>query len=115
MASGTSPSAAEETLRTTVEKANFQRLTWLLMRGGLALLRDVFDTIHRPANLPAVLSAKKVHLQTLKTTTGTKSLPTPSGSAFTTHMDQEPMESQPILISAYFTNYFDQYAALPLQ
>ena len=74
MASGTSPSAAEETLRTTVEKANFQRLTWLLMRGGLALLRDVFDTIHRPANLPAVLSAKKVHLQTLKTTTGNKVL-----------------------------------------
>ena len=72
--SGTSPSAAEEALRTTDEKANFQRLTRLLMRGGLALLREVFDDIHPPASLPAVLGANKVHLQNLRTTTGSKVL-----------------------------------------
>ena len=72
--SGTSPSAAEEALRTTDEKANFQRLTRLLMRGGLALLREVFDNIHPPASLPAVLGTNKVHLQNLRTTTGNKVL-----------------------------------------
>ena len=68
MATGTSPSAVEEALRTTDEKANFQRLTRLLMRGGLALLREVFDAIHPPANLPAVLGnpAVKKQLQTLR-------------------------------------------------
>ena len=68
MATGTTPSAADEELRTTDEKANFQRLTWLLMRGGLALLREVFDAIHPPANLPAVLGnpAVKKQLQTLR-------------------------------------------------
>ena len=68
MATGTSPSAEEEALRTTDEKANFQRLTRLLMRGGLALLREVFDAIHPPANLPAVLGnpALKKQLQTLR-------------------------------------------------
>ena len=71
-ASGTSPSAAEEALRTTDEKANFQRLTRLLMRGGFALLREVFDSIHPPANLPAELGAKKKHLHNLRTTTGYK-------------------------------------------
>ena len=68
MATGTTPSAADEELRTTDEKANFQRLTRLLMCGGLALLREVFDAIHPPANLPAVLSnpAVKKQLQTLR-------------------------------------------------
>ena len=68
MATGSSPSAANEALRTTDEKANFQRLTRLLMRGGLALLRDVFDSIHPQANLPAVLGnpAIKSNLQKLK-------------------------------------------------
>ena len=68
MATGTTPSAADEELRTTDEKANFQRLTRLLMRGGLALLREVFDAIHPPANLPAVLGnpAIKKQLQTLR-------------------------------------------------
>ena len=55
MATGSSASAADEALRTTDEKANFQRLTRLLMRGGLTLLREVFDSIHPPASLPAVL------------------------------------------------------------
>ena len=68
MATGTSLSAAFEALRATDEKANFQRLTRLLMRGGLALLREVFDSIHPPANLPAVLSNPviKTQLQTLR-------------------------------------------------
>ena len=68
MATGTTPSAADEELRTTDEKANFQRLTRLLMRGGLTLLREVFDAIHPPANLPAVLGnpAIKKQLQTLR-------------------------------------------------
>ena len=68
MATASSPSAADEALRTTDEKANFQRLTRLLMRGGLALLREVFDSIHPPPNFPAVLGnpAIKSKLQTLK-------------------------------------------------
>ena len=66
MATGSSPSAADEALRTTDEKANFQRLTRLLMRGGLALLREVFDSIH--PHLPAVLGNPtiKSNLQTLR-------------------------------------------------
>ena len=68
MATGTSLSVAYEELRATDEKANFQRLTRLLMRGGLALLREVFDAIYPPVNLPAVLgnSAIKKKLQSLK-------------------------------------------------
>ena len=68
MATGSSPSAADEALSTTDEKENFQRLTRLLMRGGLALLREVFDSIHPPANLPAVLGNPtiKSNLQTLR-------------------------------------------------
>ena len=68
MATGTSLSAADEALRATDEKANFQRLTRLLMRGGLALLKEVFDSIHPPHNLPAVLSNPviKTQLQTLR-------------------------------------------------
>ena len=60
--------AAEEALRTTDEKANFQRLQRLLMGGGLALLREVFDAIHPPASLPAVLGNPVVEskLKTLK-------------------------------------------------
>ena len=66
MATGSSPSAADDALGTTNEKANFQRLTRLLMRGGLALLREVFDSIH--PHLPAVLGNPtiKSNLQTLR-------------------------------------------------
>ena len=74
MTSSTSPSAAEEVLRTTDEKANFQRLTWLLMRGGHTLLRELFDSIHSPPSLPAVLGAKEEYLKNLKTTSGDKVL-----------------------------------------
>ena len=68
MATGTTPSAADEALCTTDEKANFQRLTRLLMRGGLSLLREVFDAIYPPVNLPAVLgnSAIMNKLKSLK-------------------------------------------------
>ena len=68
MATGTTPSAADEALCTTDEKANFQRLTRLLMRGGLALLREVFNAIYPPVNLPAVLGnpAIKTQLQSLR-------------------------------------------------
>ena len=52
----TSLSAADKALHTSSEKVNFQRLARLLMCGGLTLLRDVFDSIHPPAYLPAVLS-----------------------------------------------------------
>ena len=67
LAPGTS-SAADEVYGTTDEKANFQRLTRLLIRGGLSLLREVFDAIHPPANLPAVLGNPtiKSKLQTLR-------------------------------------------------
>lgn len=71
-ASGTSPSAAEEALSTTGEKANFQRLTRLLMRGGLPLLREVFDSIHPRGSLPDVLRDNKVLLENLRTPTGNK-------------------------------------------
>ena len=56
MASGILLSAADVALHTSDERANFQRLARLLMCGGLALLRQVFDSIHSPTNLPAVLS-----------------------------------------------------------
>ena len=56
MATGISLSAADKALHISSEKANFQRLARLLMCGGLALLREVFDSVHPPANLPAVLS-----------------------------------------------------------
>ena len=67
MATGTT-STAQEALCTTDEKANFQRLTRLLMRGGLAILREVFDAIHPPINLSAVLGNPviKTQLQSLK-------------------------------------------------
>ena len=56
MATGISLSAADKALHTSSEKANFHRLARLLMCGGLTLLREVFDSIHPPASLPAVLS-----------------------------------------------------------
>ncbi len=46
---------AEETLRSTTPKANFQRLTRLLMCGGTRLLREKFDSIISPADLPLKL------------------------------------------------------------
>ena len=54
---------AEEVLRSTNAKANFQRLTRLLMCGGLRLLRETFDSIHSPADLPVKLSDPAVKAQ----------------------------------------------------
>ena len=47
---------AEEALRSTSVKANFHRLTRLLMRGGVQLLRETLDFIHSPAGLPLRLA-----------------------------------------------------------
>ena len=47
---------ADEALRSTAGKANFQRITRLLISGGTSLLREVFDAIHPPSNLPTILS-----------------------------------------------------------
>ena len=54
---------AEDTLRSTSSKANFQRLTRLLMCGGLTLLRETFDSIHSPADLPVRLGDPTIQSQ----------------------------------------------------
>ena len=48
------------------EKANFTRLSRLLVDKGTEALRNTFDAIHSPANLPGVLSANKLSLLKLK-------------------------------------------------
>ena len=60
------PSTADSALQATDEKANFQRLTRLLVCGGITLLKDVFDVIHPPATLPTVLKSHKSKLGNLK-------------------------------------------------
>jgi len=59
---------AEKVLHATDEKANFQRLTRLLVCGGITLLREVFDFIHLPANLSRTLNnpTTKARLQRLR-------------------------------------------------
>lgn len=47
---------SKEALRSTNPKANFQRLTRLLMCSGVRLLRETFDSIHSPADLPLKLA-----------------------------------------------------------
>ena len=54
---------AEEMLRSTKSKANFQRLARLLICGGTVLLREKFDSIHSPTNLPTILSNPSVERQ----------------------------------------------------
>ena len=54
---------AEEALRSTSTKANFHRLTRLLMRGGVQLLRETFDSIHSPADLPLILADRRIQAQ----------------------------------------------------
>lgn len=54
---------AEDALRSTSAKANFQRLTRLLMCGGLRLLRETFDSIHSPTDLPLRLSDPAIQTQ----------------------------------------------------
>ena len=46
----------EEILRSTSGKENFQRITRLLVSGGTSLLREIFDSICPPSNLPTILS-----------------------------------------------------------
>ena len=53
MASALNP---DEILCTTAQKANFQRLTRLLICGGTSLLRETFDQHCPPSHLPASLS-----------------------------------------------------------
>ncbi len=61
---------AKDALRSTRSKANFQRLTRLLMCGGLRLLTETFDSIISPANLPSKLSdpATEAALKKARTT-----------------------------------------------
>ena len=54
---------AEEALRSTSPKANFHRLARLLMRGGVNLLRETFDSIHSPADLPLRLAHPAMQAQ----------------------------------------------------
>ncbi|XP_073231127.1 uncharacterized protein [Porites lutea] len=46
----------EEILRSTRGKDNFKRITRLLISGGTSLLREIFDSICPPSNLPTILS-----------------------------------------------------------
>ena len=48
------------------EKANFTRLSRLLVDKGTEALRVTLDAIHNPGNLPAVLNANKLSLLKLK-------------------------------------------------
>lgn len=49
---------AEKALRATKGKENFQRLSRLLMCGGVRLLREKFDSVHSPSDLPLTLDAR---------------------------------------------------------
>ncbi len=48
------------------EKANFTRLSRLLLDKGTEALRNTLDAIHPPANLPAVLNANSTSLLRLR-------------------------------------------------
>ena len=54
---------AEEALQSTSLKANFHRLTRLLMRGGVQLLRETLNSIHSPADLPLKLADPAIQAQ----------------------------------------------------
>ena len=45
----------DKVLCSTNEKANFYRVTRLLISGGTTLLKEIFDLIHTPSHLPTVL------------------------------------------------------------
>ena len=53
----------DDVLRSTDGKANFQRLARLLISGGTALFREIFDNIHPPSNFPLVLSNPAIQKQ----------------------------------------------------
>lgn len=52
-----------DVLRSTDGKANFQRLARLLISGGTALFRKIFDNIHPPSNFPLALSNPAIQKQ----------------------------------------------------
>ena len=58
--------SAAPTASSTKETTNYARLGRLLVDIGTQALRDVFDAIHPPANLHAVLAANKSPLQSLR-------------------------------------------------
>ena len=60
----------EEVLCSTSGKDQFQRVTRLLISGGTALLREIFDLICPPSNLPTILKnpATKKQLKAAKLT-----------------------------------------------
>ena len=60
----------DEVLRSTRGKENFQRISRLLISGGTTLLREIFDQILPPSNLPTVLKnpATRIRLQAVKLT-----------------------------------------------
>ena len=60
----------DEILRSTKGKQNFQRVTRLLITGGTTLLREIFDQLCPPSNLPTRLQnpATEKQLKTAKLT-----------------------------------------------
>jgi len=57
--------AAASPLASSVEKTNGAKLSRLLIDGGTAVLRNVFDGFHPPANLAANLNANRPILNNL--------------------------------------------------
>ena len=57
----------DEILRSTSGKENFQRISRLLISGGTSLLREIFDSICLPRDLPTILSTPATKRK-LKTT-----------------------------------------------
>ena len=62
----TSTKNAEEILRSSNGKEHFQRLTRLLMCGGVHVLRETFDSFHPPKDLSTTLKDAKVQTQLRK-------------------------------------------------
>ena len=60
MAAATDPSKA---LDSTPEKTNFQRAARLLICGGTMILREIFDKIHQPKDLPTILNDPAIKSQ----------------------------------------------------
>ena len=58
--------SAAPTASSTKETTNYARLCRLLVDIGTQALRDVFDSIHAPANLHTVLAANKATLGSLR-------------------------------------------------
>ena len=58
----------DELFRSTTGKANFHRVTRLLISGGTALLREIFDLIYPPSCLQRILKnpATEKHLRSAK-------------------------------------------------